>query len=91
MEVVPLSEAKDRLSSIVSEVATTHEHYTITRQGHPVAVMLPVEDLDAIEETLFWLRRELSARSAEDQDGPDVSGEEMAELMKERQLRDGAA
>lgn len=89
MEVVPLSDAKNRLSAIVGEITATHEHYTITKQGRPAVVMLPVDDLEAIEETLFWLRRELAYR--DEPEGADVSGEEMAELMRQRRDAAGAA
>lgn len=84
MEVVPLSDAKNRLSAIVGEIVSTHEHYTITKQGRPAVVMLSVDDLEAIEETLFWLRRELAYRDEPEPEGVDVSGEEMAELMRQR-------
>lgn len=52
MSSVPLGEAKDHLSEYVSEVARTHERVTITRHGQRSAVLLSVEDMDGIEETL---------------------------------------
>src|SRR5687768_17044311 len=55
MTIIPLAEAKDGLSALVAEISSTHEHYTITRNGRPVVAMLPVEDLEALEETIFWL------------------------------------
>lgn len=91
METVPLAEAKDRLSAIVGEVAATHTHYMITRNGRPAAVMLPVDDLESLEETIFWLEREVERlRSGTQPDGTDISGDEMAALMRERRLREGA-
>jgi prevent-host-death family protein len=86
MVTVPLAEAKDKLSAIVAEIASTHAHYTITRQGRPTAVMLPVDDLEALEETIFWLEREVERlrSGTADDDGPEISGEEMDELMRQR-------
>jgi prevent-host-death family protein len=88
MEVLALAEAKDRLSAIVNEISTTHAHYTITRNGKPTVVMLPIDDLEALEETIFWLEHELARLKAGEQvaDDGDVTGEEMAELMERRRL-----
>lgn len=52
MTAVPLGDARDRLSEYVSEVERTHERVTITRHGHPAAVLISADDLAAIEETL---------------------------------------
>jgi prevent-host-death family protein len=52
MSAVPLGEARDRLSEFVAEVERTHERVTITRHGHPAAVLISVDDLASIEETL---------------------------------------
>lgn len=52
MIAVPLGEARDRLSEYVAEVERTHERVTITRHGHPAAVLISADDLAAIEETL---------------------------------------
>jgi prevent-host-death family protein len=52
MTAVPLGDAKDHLSEYVSEVARTHERVTITRHGQPTAVLVSVEDMEGIEETL---------------------------------------
>jgi prevent-host-death family protein len=93
MVTVPLAEAKNRLSAIVAEVASTHAHYTITRQGRPTAVMLPVEDLEALEETIFWLEREVRRlrSGVADDDGPEISGDEMDELMRQRRREEPRA
>lgn len=56
MAVVPLGEARNRLSEYVSEVESTHERITITRHGHPAAVLISADDLASIEETLAVLR-----------------------------------
>ena len=93
MMVLSLAEAKDRLSAVVNDVTSTHEHYTITRNGRPVAVVLPVDDLEALEETIFWLEREIARLRAGDTpaDGPDTSGDEMTEIMEGRRRENGAA
>jgi prevent-host-death family protein len=89
METVPLAEAKERLSTLVSEILSTHEHYTITQDGRPAVVLLPVDDLEALEETIFWLEREVEQLRAgtADPEGADTSGEEMTELLQRRHPR----
>jgi prevent-host-death family protein len=51
---VPLTEARAKLNELVDEAVRTHERVTITRHGRPAVVLLAVEDLETMEETLFW-------------------------------------
>ncbi len=57
MKVVPLSEAKDRLSALVDEAVTTHEVVQITRHGRPAALLMSVDDVESLTETIAWLSR----------------------------------
>lgn len=52
MSTVPLGEAKVRLSEYVSGIARTHDRVTITWHGKPTAVLVSVDDLESLEETL---------------------------------------
>ncbi|HDH03444.1 MAG TPA: type II toxin-antitoxin system Phd/YefM family antitoxin [Actinobacteria bacterium] len=54
-KTLPLSEVKSKLSEIVDEVATTHERVTVTRNGRPIAVLVSIDDLEAIDETIALL------------------------------------
>ena len=71
MKTVPLSEAKDKLSSLVEEAEATHEIVTITRHGRPAAVLMASEDLESLRETLHWLTERsdavASTREAEEE------------------------
>jgi antitoxin YefM len=93
MVLLSLAEAKDKLSALVNDVTSTHEHYTITRNGRPVAVVLPVDDLESLEETVFWLEREIARLRAGETiaDGPDTSGDEMAAIIERRRKEAGLA
>ena len=51
---MPLTEAKAKLNELVDDAVMTHERVTITRHGRPAAVLISVEDLESMEETLFW-------------------------------------
>jgi len=55
METVPVSEARSTLRALVERVEGTHERVTLTRNGHPAAVLISPEDLEALEETLAVL------------------------------------
>lgn len=49
---IALALVRQDLSSIVEEVATTHERIVVTRHGEPAAVLVAIDDLEALEETL---------------------------------------
>lgn len=51
---LPLTEAKAKLNELVDDAVTTQERVTITRHGRPAAVLISVDDLESMEETLFW-------------------------------------
>jgi len=52
MSVMPVGDARDHLSELITEVERTHERVTVTRHGRPVAVVLSPDDLESLEETL---------------------------------------
>jgi len=79
---VPLSEAKDKLSSLVEEADTTHEIIQITKHGRAAAVLMSADDLESLHETLHALQTpglvdELAQADAEYAAGETVSGEEL--------------
>jgi prevent-host-death family protein len=51
-KTVPFSEARARLTDLVDEVEQKHEHFVITRNGRPAAVVMSTEEYDALQETL---------------------------------------
>ena len=51
-EQVSLADAKARLSEVVEGVETEHRRVVITKHGRPSVVVLAVEDLEALEDTL---------------------------------------
>jgi antitoxin YefM len=52
---VPLAEVKNRLSEVVGRLEREHGRVVITKHGRPAAVMLSLEDLESLEETLAVL------------------------------------
>jgi antitoxin YefM len=51
-EHMPLGDAKNRLSEVVDRVEHQHGRVVITKHGRPAAVLLSIEDLESLEETL---------------------------------------
>jgi antitoxin YefM len=82
MKMVPLGEAKDKLSGLVEEAESTHEIITITRHGRPAAVLMSADDLESLHETLYWLskpgiRESIAAAEREYASGETVGGSEL--------------
>jgi antitoxin YefM len=89
MSSLPLAEVKAHLSELVSRVGGQHERVTVTVHGRPSAVLLAVEDLEALEETIAVLSdseamRQLVASDAELARGEGESEEQLAEAMRRR-------
>lgn len=94
MSVIPLSDAKARLSEIADELVRTHERAHITRNGREYAVLLAAEDLASLEATPELLADQAAMQSVQQADadlaaGRFVGGDEMGELMNERRRREG--
>jgi len=51
-EHLPLADVKNRLSEVVERIEREHGRVIITKHGRPAAVVLSVEDLESLEETL---------------------------------------
>lgn len=51
-EHLPLADVKNRLSEVVDRLQREHGRVVITKHGRPAAVMLNVDDLESLEETL---------------------------------------
>jgi antitoxin YefM len=51
-EQMPLADVKNRLSEVVDRLQREHGRVIITRHGHAAAVVMSVEDLESLEETL---------------------------------------
>lgn len=90
MTTMPLGEVKSHLSELVSRVHDHHERVTVTVHGRPSAVLVAVDDLDRLEESLAIMRdtdtlRRLAESDAELARGQEVSAEELAETIRHRQ------
>ena len=83
-EQMSLAEVKNRLSEVVDRLEREHGRVVITKHGRPAAVVLSIEDLDSLEETLDVMGsarlvadiREALSETASD--GPPVLSKEEA-------------
>jgi prevent-host-death family protein len=86
---LPLAEVKAHLSELVGRVNAHHERITVTVHGRPSAVLLAVEDVAALEETIAVLSeaetmRQLAEAEAEIGRGEGESEQQLAEAMRRR-------
>jgi antitoxin YefM len=51
-EQMSLADVKNRLSEVVDRLEREHGRVVITKHGHPAAVVISLEDLESLEETL---------------------------------------
>lgn len=50
-KTVPVREFRTHLAELLDEVADRREHVTVTRHGRPAAVLVPVNEYEALEES----------------------------------------
>jgi len=86
---MPLADVKAHLSELVSRVHGQHERVTVTVHGRPSAVLVSVEDLESLEETIAILSdgdavAALLASEAELARGEIVSQAELVEAVAKR-------
>ena len=68
--IVPFTEARARLTELLDDVKTRHEHVVITRKRRPAAIVVSPEEWEALEGTLEILQDEelLGALSESEKD-----------------------
>jgi antitoxin YefM len=84
-----LADVKAHLSELVSRVHGQHERVTVTVHGRPSAVLVSVEDLESLEETIAILSDSdavaaLIASEAELERGEVVSHAELVAAVAKR-------
>jgi prevent-host-death family protein len=80
-----LADVKNRLSEVVERLEREHGRVVITKHGRPAAVVLNVEDLEGLEETLELLSDTRAMRRVR-QGQAEIAAGETAELTKEQAL-----
>lgn len=74
-ETRSIAETKAHLSELVARAGSEHERITVTVHGRPTAVLLAVDDLEAMEETIAVLSDSALLRALGDADAELARGE----------------
>lgn len=82
-EHLPLAEVKNRLSEVVDRLQREHGRVVITKHGRPAAVVLSIEDLEGLEETLDILSDPKLRRRVRRADA-EVAAGQAEELTKDQ-------
>ena len=73
--MIPLTEARSRLSEIVDEVESTGSTIEISRHGRPVAVVMSYEEYESLLETLNILADEATMDAIAEAERDIASGD----------------
>jgi prevent-host-death family protein len=85
-EQMPLAEVRNRLSEVVEQLEREHGRVVITKHGRPAAVVLSIDDLESLEETLDVLAND--ALMADIRKGlRDLAATRATPLTKDEALR----
>ena len=84
-EHISLADVKNRLSEVVERVEREHGRVVITKHGRPAAVVLSIEDLEGLEETLEILSDPAALRRIR-KAGREVEGGKSERLTKDQAL-----
>lgn len=87
MTTEALRTVKDRLSEFVELVHREHERVTITRNGTATAVLISVDDLEELEETLAVLADRKAVRELREAERAVAAGDTVRGVDAVRHLR----
>jgi antitoxin YefM len=81
-----VTEVKARLNELVDEAESTHEQIIITKHGRPAAVIVAAEDLESLQETVYWLsrpgiRESIAEADADSEAGRTIGSDELREQL----------
>ena len=86
MRSLTVTEVKAHLNELIDDTTSTHEQIVITKHGHPAAVIIAAEDLESLQETIYWLSRPGIRESVAEADAAIASGEVVGSDELRRQL-----
>lgn len=82
-----LRNVKDRFSEFVDRVDHEHERIVVTRNGRPAAVMISLDDLESLEETLELLSDHDAVRALIEAEAAVTAGDVVRGVAAVRALR----
>lgn len=78
---ISFTDARARLSELLDDVEARHEHVVITRKGLPAGVVVPVDEWQAIAETLDVLRDEQTLADLRES-AKDVKADRLSPILE---------
>ena len=87
MSVEPLRDVRNHFSEVIDRVEREHERVTVTRNGHPAAIILSPDDLAELEETLAVLSDPLALPDIREADAAYAAGDVVRGVDAARALR----
>ena len=86
MRSLTVTEVKAHLNELVDDAESTHEQIVITKHGRPAAVIVAAEDLESLQETVYWLSRPGIRESVAEAEAAIAAGETVDSDALRRQL-----
>lgn len=89
-QIIPVTEARRRLLSLVDEVDDKYTRVDITKNGRVKATLVSPDYLDSLEETIYTLENsmdDIREAEAEIARGEFVTLEQLQADLKKRQLK----
>ncbi|MGH9112014.1 MAG: type II toxin-antitoxin system Phd/YefM family antitoxin [Acidimicrobiales bacterium] len=84
-EHLSLADVKNRLSEVIETLEREHGRVVVTKHGRPAAVMLSIEDLESLEETLELMSNPALLRAIREGED-DVAAGRTEQLSREEAL-----
>jgi antitoxin YefM len=89
METLPITDAKNRFTELADRAAAEHDHFTVTRNGHPHVMVVSVAEWDELQETIAVLsdaqaRGDLAESAEAAERGDFTTEEEMQAILDAR-------
>jgi prevent-host-death family protein len=87
MSTHSLRDVRDHLSEVIDRVEHHHERVVVTRNGKPAAVIMSLEDLTQMQETIDVLSDPLALADIREADASYARGDVVRGIDAVRQLR----
>jgi antitoxin YefM len=86
MRSLTVTEVKARLNELVDDAESTHEQIVITKHGRPAAVLMAADDLESLQETVYWLSQPGIRESVAEADAAIAAGDTVGSDELRRRL-----
>lgn len=85
-EIVPVTEARERLAELVNRAAYGKERLILGRRGKPLVALVPVEDVEALEAIEDAIDIEEARKALAEWEADPDSAVSLEELVRELKI-----